>query len=135
MIQLLGKIKILNKYQNQISNLSEERFNIFRICGVNHYEVTHSSIITELLSNNSSHNFGTKFLDAFIQTLIKDKIIDNDYFFSLQDIKVIPEYSVGEFGRIDILITNINQCIIIENFTVTGQCIYSLLNTGAARII
>lgn len=115
MIQLLGKIKILNKYQNQISNLSEERFNIFRICGVNHYEVTHSSIITELLSNNSSHNFGTKFLDAFIQTLIKDKIIDNDYFFSLQDIKVIPEYSVGEFGRIDILITNINQCIIIEN--------------------
>ena len=115
MIQLLGKIKILNKYQNQISNLSEERFNIFRICGVNHYEVTHSSIITELLSNNSSHNFGTKFLDAFIQTLIKDKIIDDDYFFSLQDIKVIPEHSVGEFGRIDILITNINQCIIIEN--------------------
>ena len=112
---MLFRSKILNKYQNQISNLSEERFNIFRICGVNHYEVTHSSIITELLSNNSSHNFGTKFLDAFIQTLIKDKIIDNDYFFSLQDIKVIPEYSVGEFGRIDILITNINQCIIIEN--------------------
>ncbi len=115
MIQLLGKIKILNKYQSQISKLSEERFNIFRICGVNHYEVTHSSILTELLSNNSSHNFETKFLGAFIETLVKDRIIDEDFSFSFKDIKVLPEYSVGEFGRIDILIKNINQCIIIEN--------------------
>ena len=115
MIQLLGKIKILNKCQNQISKLTEEKFNIFRICGVNHYEVTHSSILTELLSNDSSHNFETKFLNAFIETLAKDRIVDEDFLFPLKDVKVIPEYSVREFGRIDILIQNTNQCIVIEN--------------------
>ncbi|RED26322.1 PD-(D/E)XK nuclease superfamily protein [Flavobacterium cutihirudinis] len=116
MLQLLDKIKILNKYQKKISDLSsEERFNMFKICGVNHYEVTHSSILTELLSNNSSHNFGNKFFIAFLKTLKKENLLSEDYQFSLEDIKVIPEFSIGELGRIDILIKNSYQCIIIEN--------------------
>lgn len=116
MLQLLDKIKILNKYQKKISDLSsEERFNMFKICGVNHYEVTHSSILRELLSNNSSHNFGDKFFIAFLKTLKRENLLSEDYHFSLEDIKVIPEFSIGELGRIDILIKNSYQCIIIEN--------------------
>ncbi|WP_281867850.1 PD-(D/E)XK nuclease family protein [Flavobacterium sp. GSB-24] len=116
MLQLLEKIKILNKYQKEISVLSsEERFNIFRICGVNHYEVTHSAILTELLSNNSSHNFGNKFFIAFLKILKKENLLSEDYHFSLNNIKVIPEFSIGELGRIDILIKNNDQCLVIEN--------------------
>jgi len=116
MLQLLDKIKIINKYQKEISDLSsEERFNIFRICGVNHYEVTHSAILTELLSNNSSHSFGNKFLIAFLKVLKSENLLSEDYHFSLEEIKIIPEFSIGELGRIDILIKNSNQCLIIEN--------------------
>lgn len=115
MIQLLEKIKIIDKYQKDIDKMSEERFNIFRICGVNHYEITHSAILTELLNNKSSHHFGTKFLAAFLETLVKENVLDQDFSFSLRDVKVVPEYPVGKFGRIDILIHNENQCIIIEN--------------------
>lgn len=115
MLQLIEKIKILNRYQKKINEISEERFNIFRICGVNHYEVTHSSILTELLSNQSSHNFGMKFLIAFIEILKNENILSSDYNFEYEDVKVIPEFSVGGLGRIDIFIKNRNQCIIIEN--------------------
>ncbi len=115
MIQLLEKIKIIDRYQKDIDKMSEERFNIFRICGVNHYEITHSAILTELLNNKSSHHFGTKFLVAFLETLIKENVLDKDFSFSLKDVKVVPEHPVGKFGRIDILIHNENQCIIIEN--------------------
>ncbi len=120
MLQLIEKIKLLNKYQKQINELSDERFNIFRICGVNHYETTHSSIITELLRNDSSHNFQNKFLEAFIETLIKENIIDETYQFSLLNVRVIPEFPTAN-GRIDIFINNENQCIIIENKIYAGD--------------
>ena len=121
MLTLLEKVKIINKYQKQISDLSDDKFNMFRICGVNHYEVTHSSILTELLSSDSSHSFGTKFLQSFIETLKRNNIIDEDYNFPLINIKVIPEFSINSLGRIDIMIKNENQCIIIENKIYAGD--------------
>ena len=114
LIELLDKIKILDYYQGKIKQLSDENFNIFRICGVNHYENTHSSILVELLSNNFSHNFENRFLEAFIETLKKDKIIENDYHFILSNVQVFREHQTP-FGRIDIFIKNDSQCIIIEN--------------------
>lgn len=112
---LVEQIKILNKYQKQLNDVSDERFNIFRICGVNHYENTHSSILVELLKNDSSHNFGDKFLEAFLDTLRLHNIINEEYHFYLANVKVITEFSVNGLGRIDIFIKNDNQCIIIEN--------------------
>ena len=113
-IELIEKIKILNHYQKKIKELSDENFNIFSICGVNHYENTHSSILAELLSNNSSHRFGNKFLEVFFDTLKRENILADNFYFSLTNVKIIREYSTP-FGRIDILIKNDNQCIIIEN--------------------
>jgi len=122
MIQLIEKIKVLNEktkiintYQKRINELSDEQFNMFRICGVNHYETTHSSILTELLKNDSSHSFGNKFFEAFLDTLKKENIIPEGYHFSLNEVKVLPEYAINSLGRIDILIKNENQCIIVEN--------------------
>lgn len=115
MLNLIEKVKIINKYQKQITDLNDDKFNMFRICGVNHYETTHSSILTELLSPDSSHSFGTKFLESFIETLKMDNIIEENYNFPLINVKVIPEFSINSLGRLDIMIKNENQCIIIEN--------------------
>lgn len=112
--ELIEKIKILNHYQKQINELSDEKFNIFGICGVNHYENTHSSILAELLKDDSSHSFGNKFLEAFFDTLKREKILDENFFFPMTGVMVEREYTTS-FGRIDILIKNDNQCIIIEN--------------------
>ena len=114
LIELIEKIKILVYYQKKIKQLSDDNFNIFRICGVNHYENTHSSILVELLSNNSSHSFDNRFLEAFIETLKKEKLVKNDFHFIVSNVQVFREYSTP-FGRIDIFIKNDSQCIIIEN--------------------
>ena len=94
---------------------NEDTFNMFRICGVNHYENTHSSILAELLDPNASHQFEHKFLDAFIQTLIKLDILPPEYQFAYQDVAVHREYSTP-YGRLDILITNsLDEALLIEN--------------------
>ena len=113
-IDLIEKIKILNHYQKKIKELSDENFNVFSICGVNHYENTHSSILVELLRNDSSHSFGNKFIEAFFDTLKRENILEDNFYFSMTNVRIIREYSTP-FGRIDILIKNDNQCIIIEN--------------------
>lgn len=115
MIQLLEKIKILNKFHKKINQISDENFNMFKICGVNHYENTHSAILCELLASDSSHNFKHKFLEALINTLKKDNILPDEYEFSFTNLKVIPEFYISSLGRIDIFIRNDKQCIIIEN--------------------
>ena len=42
---LLQQIATITQKNNEILNATGGRFNIFRICGVNHYENTHSAII------------------------------------------------------------------------------------------
>jgi hypothetical protein len=113
-INIIEIVNIENKYKNKFKENTEEKFNIFKICGVNHYENTHSAILVELLKNDSSHNFKNKFLEAFLVTLKSEGILDKDFDFAFSNIKVIPEFHT-EYGRIDILIKNDYQCIIIEN--------------------
>lgn len=86
-----------------------ERFNMFMICGIDHYEVMHSSIIASFLDPQGSHGQRNKYLDAFI-TIVGDKTgIDT------LSCSVYTEYVTNE-GRIDILIEDDKgKCIIIEN--------------------
>lgn len=95
---------------NEESRKRGEQFNIFGVCGVNHYENTHSRIIAELLNPQGSHGQGSIFLDAFLASL------NTDINFLLdRGARVFTEYTTTE-GRIDILITNPHgQSIIIEN--------------------
>ena len=81
---------------------------MFRVCGVNHYENTHSAILAEFLNPNGTHGLKSKLLECFIETLgIKD--------FNSSKASVKTEYSTKE-GRIDILIKDDqNKAIIIEN--------------------
>lgn len=87
-----------------------ESFNIFSICGVNHYEVTHSAIIAEFLNPLGSHGQGLAFVKVFIESLNLQ-----DFDFSLDGVAVTTEM-VTPNGRIDIVISNSNkQAVIIEN--------------------
>lgn len=105
---LLNQVAIINKKNEEILDATGSRFNMFKICGVNHYENTHSAIIAEFLNPNGTHGLKSKLLECFIETLgIKD--------FNSSKASVKTEYSTKE-GRIDILIKDDqNKAIIIEN--------------------
>ena len=110
---LLQQISIVIAKEQATSRekfLRGESFNIFKVCGVNHYEVTHSAIITEFLNPKGTHGQGIAFIEVFINS-----INFQDFNFELIDVKVTPEMVIPN-GRIDIVISNNNkQAIIIEN--------------------
>ena len=112
MEQLFKKIKEIEQTQMAEREAARERgehFNIFAVCGVNHYEVKHSLIIAELLNPQGSHGQGSLFLDAFLSSFY------SDFNFRSEGVSVVTEYDIHN-GRIDILIRNsIGQAIIIEN--------------------
>ena len=109
---LLSQVSIISKKNAEILNATGGRFNMFRICGVNHYENTHSAIIAEFINPHGTHGLKSRLLECFIETL-------GDYFtvksFNFEKARVHTEHSTEE-GRIDILIEdNQNKAIIIEN--------------------
>ena len=85
---------------------------MFRICGVNHYENTHSAIIAELLNPKGTHSLKSELLEAFLSLIDKD-FVPTD--FNPSDATVYTEYTTDK-GRIDILIKDTNKnALIIEN--------------------
>ena len=72
---LLHQVAIIRQKNTEILDASGSRFNMFGLCGVNHYENTHSAIIAEFLNSNGSHGLKSKFLEAFIQYLSTDFLI------------------------------------------------------------
>lgn len=86
-----------------------EQFNIFEICGVDHFEVMHSKIISSFLNPKASHGQKEKFLRIFLDLLEDATAID------ILSANVYTEYVIDN-GRIDILIEDRNNHgIIIEN--------------------
>ena len=86
-----------------------ERFNMFEICGVAHYEVMHSTIIASFLNPNSSHGQKDLFLKLFFSVVGDKTNIDTT------SASVFTEYPI-EDGRIDILVEdNKGKGVIIEN--------------------
>lgn len=109
---LLNQVATINKKNTEILDATGGRFNIFRICGVNHYENTHSSILAEFLNPQGSHSLKNQFLDAFLETIGKDFTLKD---FDTANATVHTEY-VTNNGRIDILIKDHKKnAIIIEN--------------------
>lgn len=99
---LLGKVGILDLKYEKLRN--ENNFNIFSILRDKGDEVNlHSNFISELLSPIGSHGKGDQFLKLFLEKLgIKNFSIENT---------VVEK----ERYKIDILIENGSQAIIIEN--------------------
>ncbi|WP_333661004.1 PD-(D/E)XK nuclease family protein [Chishuiella changwenlii] len=119
--QLLNDVKWFNKHKELKTSSNGEDFNMFRICGVDHYENTHSAILAEILNPKGTHNFGVKFLEAFIKTLKRSDLIEDGFEFNLQNVSVITE-NASVFGRLDILIRNSqSQALLLENKIYAGD--------------
>ena len=109
---LLTEVLIKTRKYEEVLDTTCGRFNMFKMCGVNHYENTHSKILAEFLNPKGSHSLQSKFLESFIETIGDDFTIEH---FNCKEATVKTEHSIVD-GRIDILITdNQKKAIIIEN--------------------
>jgi hypothetical protein len=120
-LELIRHTVTLNDYERVLAESSGERFNIFEILRIKHYEVgTHSPFLAELLNPRGRHGLGEQPLALFLRHLE----IDN---FDAQSAQVSIEYDAGtctneEGGRIDILISDRqNRQLLIENKIYAGD--------------
>ena len=105
------------KVRKEESRKRGERFNVFEMLGVAHYEVTHSKIIAGFLNPQGSHGQGNLFLRLFLQTIETESKINID----TTNAKVYTEHDTGD-GRIDILIEDgTGHGIVIENKVYAGD--------------
>ncbi|MBR4513102.1 MAG: PD-(D/E)XK nuclease family protein [Bacteroidales bacterium] len=118
--KLLQEVNVIlqkEKVRKEESRKRGERFNMFEMLGVAHYEVTHSKIIAGFLNPQGSHGQGDLFLRLFLQTIEnKDEI-----YADASNAKVYTEYGKGVDGRLDIFIEIGSHSIIIENKVYAGD--------------
>ena len=113
--QLFLEVKKIHAKHEQIARETGANFNIFKILGVQSSEVQlHSAFIAELLNPKGSHGQGTLFLEFFMEQ------VGIDFAFDCSNAKVVTEEYIGSVtdttgGQIDILISDRNSCIVIEN--------------------
>lgn len=114
-MQLLVVSGNIQRYEEEMMRSTGEKFNLFEILRIGHYEVqTHSPILAELLNPIGTHGQGAVFLKLFL-----DEVGIAD--FDPTSAVVQTEVGIGELGRIDIAITDrVGQRIIIENKIYAG---------------
>ena len=125
--RLLKSTQTILSNQEQVARLKGENFNVFRLLGLEEYEVKlHSPFITELLNPKGSHHQGPVFLEMFLQqvNLPENKrveaskaIVCPERYIGRKDIN--GENSTG--GKIDIFITDSTRHISIENKIGSGK--------------
>src|ERR1035438_5371338 len=106
---LLSLAKTIRHYEEALTQANGERFNLFNILHVGHYEVrTHSPMLAELLNPKGSHGQGAVFLKHFLAEL-------NIHNFDAESARIETEVSIPQ-GYLDIVITDRNRrSIFIEN--------------------
>lgn len=122
---LLQNVAIIQKKYDENAKITGENFNIFSVMSMEYDEVyTHSAIIGELLNPNGSHGQGDIFLKIFVEEIrnsFKDNIQIDDFNNLINDKiceRVISQSNDWENvtgGRIDIVIEDNKQILIIEN--------------------
>ena len=98
---------------------SEHDFNVFSLCGVDHYELWHSKIIAHFLSPQGAHGFKGEFLRAFAHCFGLGEYSDC----AIVRTEVSARSGEMNFGRFDILIEDEdtrNICI-VENKVFAGE--------------
>lgn len=121
--ELLHQVEVIIRHYKEISHLSGEDFNIFKIIDATTDEVkVHSAFIAELLNPQGLHGQGAVFLELFVKLM-------NISNFNCEKAKVEVEKCIGplrnddsEGGRLDIIVSdNLGQYITIENKIYAGD--------------
>jgi len=132
---LFQKVKLINERYKKEASATGENFNIFSIMNMEYNEVyTHSAIIGELLNPKGTHGFGDKFLIEFINILNNNFKIEIKEFSKLTSEKIV-ERSISLFndwdeitgGRIDIIIEDKEQILLIENKLLASDQSFQLI--------
>ncbi len=125
--ELLQKVNAIQKKYEHISELTGEKFNVFRILKLHAAENrTHSAFLAELLNPKGSHGQKDVFLKLFLKHLKSIGLVND---FLSENAKVQTEQHVGflnldksEGGRLDICLTDEGASqIFIENKIYAGD--------------
>lgn len=120
---LLTNVQIITKKYDEIAKITGENFNIFTVMTMDWDEVyTHSAVIGELLNPNGSHAQGSIFLDLFVKQINEKFNLEIPKFDVLVDericertISISNDLDSATGGRIDIIIADSKQIVLIEN--------------------
>lgn len=133
---LLDQVQTIVKHYDKIAEERGDKFNVFDIVGLKNDEVRmHSKFIGNLLNPRGSHGMKDIFLNLFIEIVNKKLLIDgnpNDYVFKFLPFKEIKPNIIErhtdfvsedrkEGGRIDIILEDSSQVLIIENKIFAGN--------------
>lgn len=129
---LLFQVSIIQKKYDDLAEYSGEHYNVFDILGVTTDELSHSAILTNLLNAKGKHGQKELFLELFLKE-IKQKFGDSDKKIVLENFNIKISFAVKEKytgrvdyeadqgGRIDIIINDGKNNIIIENKIYAGD--------------
>lgn len=147
---LLNQVKNITEHFDKIAEERGEKFNVFDIIGLRNDEVKmHSKFLGNLLNPKGSHGMGNVFLNLFI-TLINNKFPldhENKPIITFNEFEEINQNIVErhvdfvskdkrEGGRIDIILEDKSQILIIENKIYAGNQKNQLVRyTNAAKAI
>lgn len=129
---LLNNVSLISKKYEDLAEYTGENYNIFSVLGIYQDELSHSAVIGDLLNNKGSHGQKDTFLNLFLKEINsfeedseQFKVLEN---FQSERSSVYIEkyigkvdYLNGEGGRIDILINDGPNNIIIENKVWAGD--------------
>jgi hypothetical protein len=123
---LLSHVSLITKKYDDLAEYTGENYNIFNVLKIYNNELSHSAIIGDLLNAKGKHGQKDIFLRLFLEELsefeeesVQEKVLKS--FNNLNSEVLIEKHigkvnlEIGEGGRIDILITDGNNNIIIEN--------------------
>ncbi len=99
-----------------------DRFNLFDVLKISHYEIRHSNLLAWLLNPNETHGLGTLFLEGFIQRVLNGMVTNVDVFgVLLMDYQSFTVFR--EWHNIDILAVSETEKFVlcIENKFGSGE--------------
>lgn len=105
--RLLSEVQIVVKKNREMLDRTEWNFNVFKLCGIDHYENWHSKILAEFLNPHGTHGLGGEFLRLFLAQQRIDFVVT-------PFCEVATELSMNK-GRMDIVIRDKEWVVVIEN--------------------
>lgn len=109
----------------KLSSKTEEP-NIFKILGINHYEIRHSNFLAWLLNPNETHGLSEYFLSKFLQDILVDDRASN---ISILELGFLTNGKIEirrEWKNIDLLIITDRFTVCIENKIWTKESSHQL---------
>lgn len=106
--------------RHESNEIRGEAFNVFSLCGVDHYELWHSKILAEFLNPGGSHGQGAQFLQSFAKMFQLGCVFSDDTSVSTEVTSYIKDLRIGRFDILIEDIANKSVCI-IENKIFAGE--------------